>query len=232
MNAMSEKSEAGPIIQLAILEDNSNMLLGLRAQFDRPDFHICVATDNSIEFLTSIEASIPDVAILDLRLWSELEAGFKGLETVRATSPRTRCIIYTQYDSLANFDRALQLGAKAFIRKEHDVKPEVSLIEIVKIVAAGGSYYDPALFQQYLEVTSNAQGHPDLVTQTTEASRLTKRELQVLRLFSQGLDYSTIAEELVISVHTVKAHTRSIREKLDAHTTEDAVRIATLHSLI
>ncbi len=65
----------------------------------------------------------------------------------------------------------------------------------------------------------------------TAASRLSQREIEVLQLMDQGLEFQAIADRLFISVNTVKAHAKSIREKLQVNSTQDAVRQARLRGI-
>jgi DNA-binding NarL/FixJ family response regulator len=222
-----------PLISLAILEDNINMLRGLCAQFDTPNFDVRVACQQVDAFVEETAALKPDVAIVDLRIWRSVDAGLQAIQQLQITSPTTRCIVYTHYDSLEHFDRALRLGVRGFVSKDHDVEPEVSLTEVVRQVAAGMSYYDPIIFGRYLAARPmmDVQDEPQTVIEN-RTQDLSERELQVLQLAGQGKSQQEIAADLYITRNTVKSHMQKIHNKLNVRTTSDALRVARLRGLL
>lgn len=222
-------------ISIAILEDNESMLIGLCAQFEQSSFNICVATDNVLVFTEKVEIHKPQVAIIDLRIWKSFDAGLEAVKMIRTRSPYTHCIIYTNYDDLDNFDRALRLGVKAFVRKQHDVKPKVSLTEIVEIVARGHTHFESEMLSQYANILDHSEAD-GLISVYLEPKgnlpKLTRRQIEILKLLDKGLSNQEIADKLVITINTVKAHTKNIREKLDVKSTPDAVRKANMMNLL
>lgn len=233
MMNMDSPSPTETVITLVILDDNLSVRLGLRVQLDQPDLRILAACDSLEAFMTEIEAHPPNVAIIDLSIPPDLEAGMTAIERVRRVSPATRCIVYTHYDSLENFDRVIRLGIKAFVSKE--IKEKMPLGDIIRIVARGGTYYEPDIFEKYIEtVESPRAGHAQEadIESRLVALHITDRELEVLELLDQGLDQAQIAKKLVISKFTVKAHTKSLREKLQATSTQEALRMARLRGVL
>lgn len=221
-------------IKLAILEDNANMIVGLKAEFALPGFEVCVISDEEEEFISLVTSCQPDIAIIDLRIWRNDSAGWEVVDKLNEASPATKTVIYTQHASLSNFDKALRADVSAFFSKDHDAKPERSLVEIVRIVDSGGRYYDPELYRKYWEAANPV----DPLTiemlgagKDTQESELSPRVIEVLKLFDQGYTEVDIAEMLSISIHTVKAHSQKAREKLGVHSTNDAVRVAKLRNL-
>ncbi|MCE9647144.1 MAG: response regulator transcription factor [Chloroflexi bacterium] len=219
-----------PKITVAILEDNQPLTVGLRLELDKPDIQICSTSDEPEKFLLDIKKYHPSIAIIDLRIWSDREAGFNTIEKIREISPDTNCIIYTFIDDLQNFHRGINLGIKAFVSK--NIK-EAPMEQVLRIVAGGGTYYGE-LLKQYLEKmkeTPSPAANPDTLPAPT-AAHLSDRELEILRLFGEGKTEDEIAETLTLSIHTVKSHTNNIRGKVGVKTTLEAVRYARLHGLL
>ncbi len=211
------------MITVAILEDNEPMLKGMCIELDKPDIRICSARDELGPFLEDVQKYQPTVAVVDLRIrTTDTEAGYEAVRAIREISPRTHCIIYTVFEGLEYFQKAVSLGVKAFVSKHiHGV----SLEKVIRIVADGGTYYGD-LLGQYLEKVKEAP------PRTSLQIHLSDRELEVLRLFGEDKTEAQIAAELHIEVNTIKAHTKNIREKLKVKTTKEAVRLARLRNLM
>jgi DNA-binding NarL/FixJ family response regulator len=168
------------------------------------------------EALERLEATQPDVALLDLRM-----PGLGGIEVARraATSaPGTAILLYTGLGDQALLTEALDAGARGFVLKE---APLPDLIRAVELVAAGGTYVDPVLGGLI------ARADP-----THDLPSLTQRERDVLRLLSDGLRNEEIGKRLFISPETVRTHVRKAMDKLDADTRTQAVATALRQSLI
>jgi NarL family two-component system response regulator LiaR len=231
---MSQKSQPNQKIKLAMLEDVDNMLIGLKFQFDQPDIDICLTSDETVDFLKQIEYVKPDVALIDLRLWRDSDAGLVVIEKMKVLSPYTRVVVYTAYPRLENFYRAMALDVKGFVKKEHDAKPAITLVDIVRMVANGGEYYDQDLFKEYKNMLGDAFHNSDkaLFPSLDEKVVLTEREKDVLRCIAKNMSNSEIADSLVISVNTVKVHKQNIFEKFNVHTKREALIIAKTKGLI
>jgi DNA-binding CsgD family transcriptional regulator len=98
-------------------------------------------------------------------------------------------------------------------------------------LALAWDYYRAATPQEILAaLTSPAPAASERVV--SSPYELTEREVEVLRLLAQGLTNSMIAERLVISLHTVSNHVRSILSKLDVHSRSAATRFAVEHQML
>src|SRR5215210_4428965 len=125
-------------ISVAILEDNATMIKGMRAELDKPDISICAVDNNVSQFLEQLKSCQPMIAIVDLRICQDFEAGFAVIERARELSPSTLYIIHSAYDMIENFHKGINLGIRAFVSKNIYEKP---LDEVVKLVFDGGTYY-------------------------------------------------------------------------------------------
>lgn len=209
-------------ITVAILEDNATLVKGMRAELDKPDISVCVVSDNVDQFLSELKFCQPKVAIVDLRIWKDLDAGFTAITKARTISPDTQYIVYTFYDIIEKFHKGINLGIKAFVSKNIYEKP---LDEVVRIVFSGGTYFGD-LLPKYLDmVKENSMQLEFGNTKTSTAAKLSKKELEVIVMLDRGMTNLEIAEKLFVTINTVKAHTKNIRGKLGAKTTTEAVRI-------
>jgi DNA-binding NarL/FixJ family response regulator len=168
------------------------------------------------EALQKIEASQPQVALLDLRM-----PGLSGIEVARRlarSATGTAVILYTAFGDRALLTEAMDAGARGFVLKE---APLAEVVRAVELVAAGRTYVDPVL----AGVLSSSAA-------TEKMSKLTQRERDVLRLLADGLSNEEIGKTLFISPETVRTHVRKAMAKLDADTRTQAVATALRQSLI
>lgn len=213
-------------ITIVILEDVPIIISAMRIELDKPGIEISAASDNVNDFLEKIKKHQPDIAFIDLRIDYDYNSGFLAIEQAKLLSPSTKFIIFTSYDDLPEFDRALNLGVKAFITKNIHQRP---LDEIVRIVYTGGQYFGE-LLDQYVGKLSDKPGlsEPEL-SQKHLTELFSKREIEVLSLLEEGLSPKEIAKKISISPNTIKSYTQSIRKKFGVKTTKEAVRAYVIH---
>jgi DNA-binding NarL/FixJ family response regulator len=148
----------------------------------------------------------PDVTLMDLRLPGM--SGIDAMIAIRGEHPAARIIILSTFEGDAEVQRALKAGARAYILK---TMPPEEMVETIRHVHAGQRRVPP-------EVATNLAGH-------YADDSLTAREVEVLQHVANGQRNRVIGDKLCISEHTVKAHIKSILEKLGANDRTDAVAI-------
>ncbi len=209
MSQLTEKKEA---VTVVIVEDYKLTRVGLKSTLNEYE-HINVVgeAEDATEGIQLIEKLHPNVVLMDLGL-----PGMNGLEAtikIKEKQADTKIIILTSHERGEEVIAALGAGANAYCLK--DITPE-TLSEVIKNVAEGACWVDPAVSS----VALNFFPKPENVTlmQTTEVqdarAQLTERELEVLRHLVKGKSNTEIAKELIVSVHTAKAHVCSILQKL------------------
>ena len=164
-------------------------------EFD--DLEVIGEAEDAEKGLELIEQLKPDVAIMDLGL-----PGMSGLEATQKAqdiSPDTKIIILTSHGQEEEVLAALGTGAKAYCLK--DISPE-TLALVIKNVALGGCWLDPNIANYVL----NTLPAPDNFNFLNSNSNLQKVQLTESN--------TEIAKELIVSVHTAKAHVCSILQKL------------------
>lgn len=210
-------------ITLVILEDNATLVKGMMAELEKPDISVCAVCNTVDKFLEEIKSHQPDVAIVDLRIWGDFSAGLASIRKAKELSLDTLYMIHTAYDEIENFHQGINIGIKAFISKNIYEKP---MDEIVRIVFNGGTYYGNFL-QNYLDKVKESATQLNFENDDHDPEKviLTNKEQEIIKLLDKGLSQEQIAEQLIISLNTVKAHTKSIRAKYGVTTTKEAVRL-------
>jgi len=168
----------------------------------------------------------PDLVLMDVRM-----PDMNGLAVTRAIkheSPATSVILFTMYESADYLVEALKAGAAGYLLKGAS---KVEIVTTVRQVLAGDSVLRPDLVLQLLRQMSGS------TVEHLEATQLTKREHDVLRLIVLGQTNREIADTLNLTVSTVKTHVEHVIGKLEvSDRTQAAVRaielgLASAHSV-
>lgn len=166
--------------------------------------------------LDAIAGTQPDVVVLDHNLPAGTGAG--GVAALKRASPRTRVLMLTAADQRGVLQEAMDAGCDGFVTKRHDV---ATVIAAVEAVARGETPISPDMAGGLVGRSSTSVG-----------GDLTSREADVLHLIGAGLSNQDIADELRISVNTVRNHVQRVLTKLDAHSKLEAVAIAARNGLL
>jgi DNA-binding NarL/FixJ family response regulator len=158
--------------------------------------------------LRHIERERPEVALVDYRMPGCFGGELVG--RIREVSPDTRVAVYTAELDPAIVQETLAAGADAVVLKE---APMADLVRALRAVETGGRYIDPVL--------AGRAARPE-----PAATRLTERELDVLRLLAEGLSHEEIGARLSIASETVRTHSRKAADRLGAKTRTQAVASA------
>jgi NarL family two-component system response regulator LiaR len=201
----------------AIVRDGLVMLIKLE-----PDIEIVGTAEDGAAAVEMVGDKRPDVVLMDLKM--PIMNGVEATRQIRAKYPEVKILVLTTYaDDEWVFD-AIQAGASGYLLKD---TPREELIKAVRGTVTGKTYVDPSIAGKVLEQVSSHQTQPaSLIT-----SKLTEREIEVLRLIARGLSNADIADRLFLSDCTVRNHVSSILAKLGVSDRTQAAVIAIQHGL-
>ncbi len=200
------------VISVVIVEDYKLTRVGLRSALNEfENINVIGEAEDASVGLEIIKKENPDVVLMDLGL-PEMN-GIEATQKVKEISPKTKVIILTSHDREEEVLAALGSGASAYCLKDIDPK---TLSSVIANVAKGACWLDSAVAQVALNLfpkpeNINFQNGSDM---SDARAQLTEREFEVLRLLVKGRSNTEIAKELIVSVHTAKAHVCSILQKL------------------
>lgn len=209
------KSDGGDDIKelsVIIVEDFKLTRVGLRCALNaNDDINVIAECDNAITGLELIEKHKPDVVLMDLGL-PEMN-GIEATIKVKEMLPETKIIALTSHDREEEVIAALASGAHGYCLK--DIDP-VKLADVVRDVANGVCWIDPQVAQIALNAFPKPENTSLLPSKAGTVGRvpLTERECEVLKHLVMGKSNTEIAKELIVSVHTAKAHVCSILQKM------------------
>ena len=204
--------ESNELINVVIVEDYKLTRVGLRSTINEfENITVIGEAEDAAKGLEVIKNKKPQIVLMDLGL-PEMN-GIEATQKVKEISPESKVIILTSHDREEEVLAALGSGASAYCLKDIDPK---TLASVIRNVSRGACWLDPAIAQ----VALNLFPRPENVSlhgngeMADARAQLTEREFEVLRLLVKGKSNTEIAKELIVSVHTAKAHVCSILQKL------------------
>jgi two-component system response regulator DevR len=193
-------------IRVVIVDDHTIVREGLRSILElEQDIAVVGHAGSPAEALATVAAAQPDVVLLDLKL--DEDGPVTGLTLcgdIVSRHPGMGVVVLTTFHDQALVMAALRRGAKGYVLKDVDV---VDLLRIIRGVRAGSLMVH--------------------VESEQDSPRLTRRELEIVRLLARGLTNREIGKATLISDSTVKFHVRGIMRKLAVHHRAEVVYAAT-----
>lgn len=209
---VNEDGEVVKILNVVIVEDFKLTRVGLRCALNaNKDINVIAECDNALSGIALTEQHRPDVVLMDLGLpdMNGIEATIK----VKSLMPEVKIIALTSHDREEEVLAALASGAHGYCLK--DIDP-IKLADVVRDVANGVCWIDPQVAQLVLNAFPRPENTSLLPSKSGASGRvpLTEREFEVLKHLVMGKSNTEIAKELIVSVHTAKAHVCSILQKM------------------
>lgn len=193
-------------IKVLIADDHTLFRQGLAGLIETRDdlAEVVGEASSGRDAIQLAERLHPDVVLMDIYMPDG--NGLEAAKEIRERFPDVKVVMLTSSESDAHLYRAVEVGASGYLLKNLDAS---QLFEMLARATKGEAAMTPEMASRLLKGIARRSADP---TRGEEA--LTSRELTVLRMVAVGQSNSEIAEELCLSVHTVKTHIRSILDKL------------------
>ena len=208
-------------INVVLVEDFKLTRIGLKSTLEQlGTIKITGEASKGEDALSVIEKCQPDVVITDIGL--PQKNGIEVVAEVHQKFPDIKIIMLTSHTNSNEILQSLGNGASAYCLKS--ITPE-HLSNVISMVYQGAVWIDPAISDFVLQNFPKPDTIGEISIRPIEdyKSKLTEREYEVLKLLVEGKSNTEIAKELIVSVHTAKAHVCSILQKL---TVTDRVQAA------
>jgi len=174
------------------------------------------------ELFAALELKQPDILLLDIKMPGL--SGFQVAKIVLKSYPAIKIIFLSSNTDEESLNEAVKSGGLGYLSK--DIAEEEFIFALQQI-KSGKKYFSQGvqntLFQSFVTKTT--------AEKTIENEVLSKREIEIVKLFSDGLSYKEIAEQLFISKRTVETHKKNIMIKLELKTTVDLVKYAIMNGI-
>lgn len=212
-------AESSAPIRVLIVDDHEVLGESLaRVLDDEPDIVSVGLAQSLAQARSRVGSATPDVLLLDRRLPDG--DGVAAIEELRGLRPSMSVVVLTASTGDDVLVRAIEAGAAGFVSKSRGLRDVTSA---VRAAAAGEAVISPEMLTRLLPKLRRGQGHD---------ADLTRREQEVLEMLARGLSNAAIADELHVSVHTVRNHIANLSAKLGAHSKLEALSIAVRRGLV
>ncbi|MEU9750760.1 MULTISPECIES: response regulator [Streptomyces] len=216
---MTADETAGGPVRVVLADDQPLIRSGLRVLIaDHPDLDVIGEAGTGAQAVRLVRELRPDVVVMDIRM-----PGMDGIEAtglITAGPESARVVVLTTFDDDEYVYAALRAGASGFLIKDMSLE---GILSAIRVVAAGEALIAPSVTRRLIEEFA---ARPEPAPPARAVAGITGREREVLVLVGRGMSNSEIAERLVISVATAKAHVARLFSKLEARDRVQLVIIA------
>ncbi len=199
-------------ITVFVVDDHDVVRKGLRFYLStHPEVAIVGEAGDAQTAVKGVAEHVPDVVLMDLVLPLQPGAepadqgGVQATRRIRQISPRTQVVVLTSFAHDDLIFSAIKAGALSYLLKDADA---ATVLHAIQAASRGEATLHPRIAQRLMaEVTAPSK-------RRDPGAELTTREMEVLHLIAQGRSNAEIADELVITERTVKAHVSNLLGKL------------------
>ena len=214
--------EAEDTIHVAVVEDDPSTREGLALLIGGSEGLDCVAAYGSVEEADDRTPSAPpDVILLDIGLPGM--DGSEGVAMLKDRYPGATVLMLTIFEDENRIFASLCNGASGYLLKK---TPPARLVEAIREADRGGAPLSPEIARKVVRLFRNI-APPEEVEED-----LTHQEIRLLKLLADGHTYSSAAEEMGVSINTVRNYVRAVYSKLHVHSQSEAVGRALRAGLI
>lgn len=205
-----------------ITDDHSLIREGLKQLLElEGDFQVIAEACDGIDCMEKLKEQIPDVLLLDINM--PRMNGLEVLQKIKDEKIDVKILVLTVHNEVEYLLKAVDIGINGYLLKDSESS---ELKKAILSVVSGEDYIQPSL----IPVLNAKMIDRDMDSEKIE--KLTKRELEVLKLLAVGMYNKGVADELHISERTVKNHVSSIFKKIDVSDRTQAAVFAIRNNLI
>lgn len=200
------------VTRIAIIEDNQIIRDNLYKFISMHEEFELVTVVNSIEAFQKAPKESLDVMLLDIGLPGL--SGIEGIPIIKREYPDLDIMILTTYEEEDVIVKALCNGACSYLSKKTSLK---DIVNAIRIVVNGGSYMSPSIAREIVQYLMGGQ--------VSKATILSSRQREVLKCLVDGKSYQTIADELFLSIETIRTHVKKMYKVLQVNSKTEAIAL-------
>jgi NarL family two-component system response regulator LiaR len=208
-------------IKVLLVDDHNVVRQGTKLFLaTQPDINVVGEASNGVAAIAAVGQHQPDVVLMDL-LMPQLD-GIGATQQIKARYPDVEVIVLTSFVEDAQITSVIKAGAIGYLLK--DVEP-TELAAAIRSAQRGEVHLHPEVARRLMQSIGPKE-------QPSVAEPLTEREIEVLKALARGESNKQIADTLIVSEKTVKAHVSNILGKLSLQSRTQAVLYALRHGMV
>jgi DNA-binding NarL/FixJ family response regulator len=209
-------------IKMIVADDHKLFIDGVCALLTaQPDFNVIGKAANGKEVLHLLNTRLPDILIMDLNM--PILDGQATSQRIIKLFPSIKILALSMYNTTTLISNLKTMGIKGYLPKDSDSE---LLFSVIRSIFQGKTHFKSAIEPPVLPNEFNA------TDAFLKKYNLTHRELEILKLISQGHSSQQIANKLFISVFTVDTHRKNMIQKLNVDKKNGLLNFALKHNLI
>jgi DNA-binding NarL/FixJ family response regulator len=195
----------------------------------QPDLEVAGQAGDGLAAVVMAQELKPDLVLMDVQM--PALGGIEAARQIREQLPETTIVMLTVRDDDEKLLEALKAGAQGYLLKDIHSR---EMLAMLRGALRGEAALSPRMAGRVLAEFQrmNARAPSYFAAEADDLIDLTRRELETLSVAARGASDKEIAEELCISIHTVKSHMRNILAKLHVNSRREAARVARSKGLL
>lgn len=210
-------------IRIIIADDHTIFREGICSLLaEHPGIDIIAESGNGIDLVEQAFRYEPNLVITDITMPGL--SGIKAIEKIKQVKPNIKALVLSMHNSVEFIHNAINSGADGFLPKDTEQK---ELVDAIFAITAGESYFNKNISSEFIKDFNKLHKNRD----KDPRNILSKRELEVLKFFSEGFSNKEISDKLFISQRTVESHKTHIMQKLQLKSQVEMVKVCIKYHL-
>lgn len=209
---MTDASNANPRIRVLVVDDSRLTRMSVKTTLNlaKDRIELVGEAEEGQQAIEMTGRLSPEVVLMDIGM--PIMDGVRATQAIKQQYPEVKVVMLTSHDDESDVLDAFSSGANSYCLKE---TPPEMLIHVILSTAHGACWIDPKIARIVMNQLQPSSSRPAASEETGGFSLLTEREVDVLKLVTEGLNNAEISDKLCISMNTVKTHLKNIFQKLD-----------------
>lgn len=208
-------------INLLLVDDHAIVTDGLKALLsDEKNYVIKGVAQNGRMAIDMLSVLKVDIILMDIDM-PEMN-GIEAVKFIKKQMPEKKILMLTMHDERAMIKMMMEIGADGYLLKN---SPKAELLNALECISNEGTYFSEEVTSVLLQADQSKSNGKILAD-------LTEREIEIIKLVSEGFSNKQIGEKLFISHRTVDTHRTNLMNKIEVHNVAGIVKFAIAHGLI
>lgn len=215
-------------VRVLLVDDHALIRRGMKGQFTlEPGFTVVGEASDGAEAIELTTQFEPDVVLMDIDM--PVMDGITATQRIKSNRVSTRVLALSAFDNDTQVTGMLAAGADGYCLKTIEWE---QLVAVIQLIQTGGAYLDPQIAQKVARMLKPVEKAATVSESETQQQILSNREREILKLIAKGYSNQEIADQLYLSLGTVKSYVRMVLNKLSVDDRVQAAAYAVREGLI